>query len=319
MDVQPLISIILPIYNTETYLSRCIESILNQTYKNLEIICIDDGSTDTSSEILDKYAKMDERIKSIHKKNGGESNARNTGLNLMSGQYVGFMDCDDWIELDMYEILVSHIVDKNVDMAISTWYCDKDNSSEKVQNRLPVSNRVFNRKELFQYIYRRDDYRGFAYMWNKLYKRELFYYKEGKLILFDEDLRLGGDVLYLGKLASNTKNACYIDKAFYHYNQRETSGCHTQDLKKREDWIEAYRRLIAYIDMIEIEIDVMPWIKRFMAYHSSNVAEMAYQQGDSNVLARCQKVMQQYEKEYLSTNYQYPDRIARYRKLLTYR
>ena len=318
MSVRPLVSIILPIYNTEVYLPKCIESIQNQTYNNLEIICIDDGSTDASGRILDSFAKLDGRIRAIHKKNGGESSARNVGLNIMSGQYVGFIDCDDWIEPDMYETLVSSMLDKDVDMVASTWYCDKGGLSQKIENRMPVSKNIFGTTQLFHYIYKRDDYRGFAYMWDKLYKRELFYDTEGRLILFDEDLRLGGDVLYLGKLVSNTKCACYIDKAFYHYYQRAVSGCHTQDLKKLQDWIEAYRRLITYLDTIGAGADIMPWIKRFMVYHSSNVAEEAYQQGDGEVLARCQNVMRQYEKEYISTNCQYPDRIARYRKLLTY-
>lgn len=316
LDKERMISIILPIYNTESYLPKCIESILNQTYRNIEIIGVDDGSTDGSEMILDNYAREDPRIKVIHKKNGGESSARNVGLQMMSGQYVAFIDCDDWIEPDMYEKLIAYMLEKNVDMVASSWYRDRDDSSEKIQNRLPVSEKTFGREELLNYIYKRDDYRGFSYMWNKLYKRKLFYDADHKLMLFDEDLILGGDVLYLGKLVVNTKSAVYIDKAFYHYNQRATSGCHTEDLDKREDWLEAYRRLILYIENMHIETNIMPWIKRFMAYHSSNVAEIAYKQGNQGVLLRCQKIMIQYEKEYLETNQQYPDRIERYKKIL---
>ena len=317
--MKPLISIILPIYNTAPYLEKCIESLLCQTYKNLEIVCVDDGSVDGSEAILDKYAEKDSRIKAVHKRNGGESSARNIGLQMMSGQYVGFMDCDDWVELDMYENLIVKAMEKKVDIVVSTWYCDKENLSEKILNRLPVSEEVFDREKLLNYVYKRDDYRGFAYMWDKLYKRELFYDAESNLILFDEDLALGGDVLYLAKLVLNSTRAVYMDKAFYHYNQRSTSGCHTHNLKKREDWIEAYRRLIRYIEANEPKSSVLPWIKRFMAYHSSNVAEMAYNQNNSQVLKRCQKIMLQYEWEYISTNQEYPDRIERYRKILMYK
>lgn len=317
--MKPLISIILPIYNAASYLAKCIESLLCQTYKNLEIICIDDGSVDGSEAILDRYAEKDSRIKAVHKRNGGESSARNIGLQMMSGQYVGFMDCDDWAELDMYESLIVKAMEKKVDIVVSTWYCDKENVSEKIVNRLPVSEEVFDRERLLKYVYKRDDYRGFAYMWDKLYRRELFYDAEGNLMLFDEDLALGGDVLYLAKLVLNSTRAVYMDKAFYHYNQRSASGCHTQNLKKREDWIEAYRRLIHYIEANEPESSVLLWIKRFMAYHSSNAAEMAYNQNNSQVLIRCQKVMLQYEWEYISTNQEYPDRIERYRKILMYK
>ncbi len=315
---NPLISIIVPIFNTETYLKKCIESIINQTYKNLEIICIDDGSTDASGSIVDDYVKKDYRIRAIHKKNGGESNARNAGLKIMRGDYVGFVDCDDWIEPDMYEKLINVILEKNVDMVASTWFCDRKDSSEKIENRLSVFNEVFDRETLLTYLYRRDDYRGFAYMWNKLYKRELFYDMYGRLMLFDEDLTLGGDVLYLAKLALNSMRAIYLDNGFYHYNQRDGSGCHTQDLNRLKDWLEAYRRVITYIRLMNIETNVMPWIKRFMAYHSSNIAEIAYNQKNREVLVHCQNIMKQYKKEYIATNQQYPDRIERYRRILKY-
>ena len=153
--LNPKISIILPIYNTKDYLEKCLDSILTQTYKNLEILCIDDGSTDGSELILDQYSKKDKRIKAVHKKNGGESSARNIGLQLMTGEYVGFMDCDDWIEPNMYEKLVTIITEKNIDMAISTWYCDTKQYSEKIVNRCFVSKEVFNQEELLKYIYKR--------------------------------------------------------------------------------------------------------------------------------------------------------------------
>jgi len=309
---NPLISIIIPIYNTKDYLKRCLQSVCSQTYRWLEIICVDDGSTDGSEIILDQFAERDKRIRVVHKKNGGESSARNIGLRMMSGAYVGFIDCDDWIEADMYETLVSAMVSNRVDIAASAWYKDTDIVSEKIQNQLPIIEGTFDREALLNYIYKRDYYRGFTYMWNKLYHRSLFYDEKGKLILFDEDLELGGDVLYLGRLALNAANALYIDRAFYHYYQRDGSGCHTENLKKREDWLEAYKRLVDYIEKNRIETQALIWIKRFLAYHSSNVAEMAYQQGNDLVLKRCQEIMRQYEKEYSETNKGIGGRIERY-------
>ena len=104
------ISIIVPVYNVEKYLEKCIDSILNQSYQNLEIILIDDGSTDNSGSICDEYKKKDQRVQVIHQKNQGQSSARNAGLNIAKGSYIGFVDSDDWIEQNMYEKLYKNII-----------------------------------------------------------------------------------------------------------------------------------------------------------------------------------------------------------------
>ncbi len=115
------ISVIIPVYNTEKELPKCLKSICDQTYKDLEIICIDDGSTDGSSQVLDEFSMKDNRIKVVHQKNGGESNARNTGLKMASGEYIAFCDCDDWIDTDMYEILARELNCENIDMVGGSW------------------------------------------------------------------------------------------------------------------------------------------------------------------------------------------------------
>ncbi len=111
------ISVIVPIYKVEEYLHRCIDSIINQTYTNLEIILVDDGSPDNCPMICDEYAKKDSRIRVIHKKNGGLSDARNAGLEIATGEYIGFVDSDDWIHKDMYHILYKNIIEKDADIA----------------------------------------------------------------------------------------------------------------------------------------------------------------------------------------------------------
>lgn len=308
-DKNPLVSIIVPIYNTKPYLVKCLKSLSEQTYSNLELICIDDGSTDGSAAILDEFALRDTRIRAIHQSNGGESNARNAGLKLMRGQYVGFMDCDDWIEPEMYEKLVAIMLEKGVDVVASTWYQETEADCIKTENQSPVSEETFERDQLLRYIYKRDQYRGFAYMWDKLYRRELFYDEEGKLILFDEDLALGGDVLYLARLALNAKRACYVDQAFYHYYQRSDSGFHTKDLQRRKDWIEAYRRVILWMQKFDVEETILIWVKRFAAYVSSQVAEMALEQKNEAIFLECQQVMKNYYLEYVSTNKEHEERI----------
>ena len=111
-----LISIIVPVYNVEQYLSRCVDSLVNQTYHNIEIILVDDGSPDRSGEICDEYAKKDKRVKVIHQSNGGLSDARNTALDIAKGDYLMFVDSDDWIEPTMYEEMLSFMEKEQLDL-----------------------------------------------------------------------------------------------------------------------------------------------------------------------------------------------------------
>ena len=116
------ISVIVPIYNTEKYLARCIESILCQTYTNLEIILVDDGSTDKSGDICDFYARKDNRVKVVHKENGGAAAARNFALNMVTGQYIGFVDSDDYTDIEMYQKLYEKAKQENADIVVCGYY-----------------------------------------------------------------------------------------------------------------------------------------------------------------------------------------------------
>ena len=166
----PKISVIVPVYNVENYISKCIESIINQTYANLEIIIVDDGSTDKSGDICNYYAKKDERIIHIHQENQGMSIARNNALDIAKGEYIGFVDSDDWIEPNMYYTLYDNAIAYDADISMCNFYYVY-NSGQKS----PYSNENDDIKVL-------DGIYKIAHnirlsnncIWNRLYKRHLF-------------------------------------------------------------------------------------------------------------------------------------------------
>lgn len=316
------VSLIIPVYNTVNYLRRCLESAVSQTYKNMEIICVDDGSTDGSEKIVDEFAARDRRVVVVHQVNRGESHARNTGLRIASGDYIGFMDCDDWIEPDMYETLVRALEEAEADMAIAGFYREFEEAGKSritVQNEKPVDPKAFDGEMLLRYLYERDSFRTFAYIWDKLYRREIVCGAFEGPIFFDESIKLGGDVLYLAECALRAKRAVYVDKTFYHYLQREDSGCHMPDLERREDNIRAYQIVRRKFEERQVEPFVLDLIKRILVYHSSNTAELACELRNGEVLARCQTLMKQYEEVYKRLNANKPEWIRRFDAILEYR
>ena len=203
------LSVIVSVYNIENYIARAIQSVCNQTYQNLEIILVDDGSTDCSGSICDEYAEKDARIKVIHKQNGGLSSARNAGVEQATGEYIGFVDGDDWIEKDMYEGMLHLIHRYDTDIAICNYKIvgkeyTVDTSTEEIT--------VFEGKELLKvFIEEEEAYQIQNAAWNKLYKRSLMgelRFPEGKLF---------EDIVYTTKLLSRSKKSIYVNKAYYNY------------------------------------------------------------------------------------------------------
>lgn len=165
-----LISIIIPVYKVEKYLEKCIESVLKQTYTNLQIILVDDGSPDNCGKICDEYAKKDSRIEVIHKANGGLSDARNVGISKAKGRYIGFVDSDDYIKEDMYEILLNLIKKYDADVSICNLY-DVIDGNECIRNK-ENGIREYSRLDILKEVLLDKNIQSYA--WNKLYKKELF-------------------------------------------------------------------------------------------------------------------------------------------------
>lgn len=191
------ITVIVPVYNVENYLRKCLDSIITQTYKNIEIVVVNDGSTDASGEICKEFSEMDHRILYIEQENAGLSAARNTGLNNMSGNYVTFVDSDDWIEQDYVETLYKKIVEYQADIAVGNYYSFNESEGMFYFNILGDSyyEKVYDNVSIFENLYETQEMKSFALIsaWGKLYKARLF-----------EQLRF--DIGKLGEASSNARN-----------------------------------------------------------------------------------------------------------------
>lgn len=208
-----LISIIVPMYKTEKYLKKCVESIQNQTYKNLEIILVNDGSPDNCLKIAQSLAKEDERIKVISQENGGLSKARNTGISNASGKYLGFIDSDDYIDKDMFLKLYNLCEKNHSNMAICGWYVEKN---EKLNpSKFVINKESFTPKEAIELLLSHVSFDNFVC--NKLFKKELFEeitFPVGEVL---EDLR----IMY--KLISRSNSISITQEPLYYYVQHDTS------------------------------------------------------------------------------------------------
>lgn len=203
-----LISIIIPVYKVEPYLRRCVDSLISQTYKNIEIILVDDGSPDNCGKICDEYADKDERVKVIHKKNGGLSDARNVALDIANGDYIGFVDSDDYVSSEMYERLVYEAVVHDCEMVVCGYYIiTEEGDIIKEENCREFSLKAG--KDMTRDLFLDKFPHSFA--WNKIYKASLFKnvrYPVGRLY---EDLAL----TYM--LAYKCNSICVLNEPLYYY------------------------------------------------------------------------------------------------------
>ncbi len=238
--MSPRISIIIPIYNMQQFLGRCLDSVVSQTYASLEIILINDGSTDSSGDICDAYAQKDHRIKVIHKINGGVSSARNAGLDKATGDYISFVDPDDYIELNTYETLIPYL-NNNVDIL-------RFNASRKgeVLNWLPFKGEYSGERfeqEVVLPMIGSEKFGGMfilGVLWIHLYKREII---KKNHIRFNEDLRRCEDRLFTITSMLHANKMFFIDNVLYHYQVNDES------LSNRYDPIRWQQELIFLDDL----------------------------------------------------------------------
>ena len=230
------ISVIVPVYKVEPYLRECVDSIINQTYKNLEIILVDDGSPDNCGAICDEYAAQDSRVRVIHKENGGVSSARNAGIEAATGDYIGFVDSDDWIEKDMFETLLTALVNANADMCICNC-ADETESGERIPTEYPLSSEILSKREVLKRLIRPGG-GVYAGVWNKLYKASIL--KNHRFMVG----RRYEDELISHHVINECESVVTISDVLYHYIQRGGSFCNSPYSVKNLD--QSYALLDRY-------------------------------------------------------------------------
>lgn len=243
--MDKLVSVIVPVYNVEKYLKKCVNSIINQTYRNLEIILVDDGSPDRSPFLCDEFAKKDSRIKVVHKENGGLSDARNAGIEVSTGDYLMFVDSDDYIAAQMCEKLLTAIEKANADLSICNFLYTSENPSEVDNQRnmhMSIPNEILTGRDIVENKLREGQRWYWVVAWNKLYSRKLFAhvrFAKGKLY---------EDEFIFHKILLQCERVACVAEPLYFYVQRDGSimsmGYKLQNLDKCEAFFKRADGLI---------------------------------------------------------------------------
>ncbi|MDY2596456.1 MAG: glycosyltransferase [Oliverpabstia sp.] len=235
------VSIIVPVYQVEKYIRQCVDSILAQTFTDFELILVDDGSKDMSGKICDEYAGMDERVKVIHKVNGGLSDARNKGMDWASGNYFMFVDSDDYIAPTMIECLYESIVNENADIAVCNYlyYFENDRSKNFATN---IKSEALSGAEIFYNRKNERNYGIWTVAWNKLYKSEVFGNIRFRFRKYHEDEFWANDIYQMDI------KVVMISECLYYYRQRDNSIMGKKNFARNIDILEALQeRLAVYL------------------------------------------------------------------------
>ncbi len=249
---NPKVSVIIPVYNVEQYLDRCINSIIHQTYANLEIILVDDGSTDTSGYMCDEWKQKDSRISIIHKENAGLGFARNSGLEIITGDYVSFVDSDDYIKLDAYEKLIKRLKESNADVCY--FGCDYDDHGDITVGSQKFPLEVYDKKQIDELllpisfgksIQKKADKYGIGSVCCGIYRSRLF--SNLGLRFGSEREVLCEDILFTSELLTSVESVAFVNENFYYYCYNGSSLTHSF----RKDRFEKSQKFyILQIDLI---------------------------------------------------------------------
>ena len=234
MDRKILISVIIPLYNAEKYLVNCIESVINQSYEKIEVLLINDGSTDNSQEICDAYVIKDHRVKVIHKQNQGVSSARNLGIDESKGEYISFVDSDDWLAPSAFGQIVDCISKDKVDAVMFEYFVDNYNGN-KIHETYAELHGLMNCEKAIKTTISPIN----RFVWSKVFSRKII----GN-IRFDTTIHFGEDTLFAALVMDKANRIFYLSKPLYHYFQSQNSATRVAFNPRVFTGVEAYRQLV---------------------------------------------------------------------------
>lgn len=309
--MDDMISAIIPVYNTAMYIEKCIRSIMDQTYTNMQIICVDDGSTDGSLEIMQELSKEDARVEIISGDHKNAGAARNKGIYAAKGEYICFIDSDDYLEPDMFEVMQKKMKANNADIAICAFYIEKGNRQIVRINEESVP-KTFDNRQLMRFAFERENHHAITvWPWNKMIRRGAM---DG--LINDETLFLGEDVDFFVNLFMRDIKGVFCEQHLYHHYIREASLSRKYLVRQFNDRLLAYERAIDKLEKAGYPADTVIWLKRFYVYHALNYVETAFECGDRANAELHKNDIRKFYREYVETNLDNPERLERAERLL---
>lgn len=256
------VSIIIPVYNAHAFLIKCVDSVRKQTLRSIEIILVDDGSTDQSGSLCDDYTEKDKRIKVTHLQNGGPARARNQGMRIARGEYIGFVDADDYVAPTMFESLYELAEQTHSDITMCSYSVDVEGDIRPANvNFSPIYNgKMEIKKGLIQRYYTRNN-QGLYSMWNKLFRRS---FVESNDLRINENLRRGEDAWFVFDCLKNANTVSYLPEALYFYWQNNMSIMHTVSMDQYEKWTYSRSRLLDENKRFHFSIDYDLFYRDFL-------------------------------------------------------
>ena len=282
------VSVIVAAYNIEDYIVKCLESIANQTYKNLEVIVVDDGSSDSTGELADEFAEKDNRFIVIHKENGGVSSARNSGIDVASGDCIGFVDGDDTIENDMYEMLINNAIKYDADIS-HCGYKVIENNKETLfygTEKVIIQDRKKGLIDLFEGTLIEPS------LCNKIFKNNVV-----RDIRLDESIKINEDLYFNVLLFDKSKKSVFEDKSKYIYIKRENSATTSSlnNIRKITDPRKVYKMIE---EVLKNDIDILPYAEKMDIGRNINIYNLLTLERDDVFLKLKNEV-----RDYIKLNY----------------
>lgn len=279
------ISVIIPVYNCEESVGKCIESVCQQSLKEIEIILVDDGSTDNTSKIIKEYQKRDDRIIILEQKNAGPSVARNRGIKSARGKYIGFVDSDDYIEKDMYELLYSVANDSKVEIAICN-YWEEDGEGKilsETKSNLP-SKKVLDKTEIRNQVletFVKEENRGFFALWNKIYLKDFLVEHDLQL---DEKREHGEDWIFNIQAFDSAERVIAVEAMFYHYVQLNSNSLMRKYRENQIELLFSGRKILNDVLLKnQVALGEEHYKKFFYTFYSYSIKEIVNNKVMSNI------------------------------------